>query len=241
MREEMTKEERALYDARFEAEAWEHALKILEPWAGTAEAIGMPKLTRTMRRATAEAAVAFGRAQDELERLERLEHAGEAAARAAESKTTAGEASPVPRREEYAPALDVAEEYKPLPPRCVQGSATDRRCSRPAAVWRGHSALCEEHARAWDVVQEVNHWGLAEEIAADWLRMAEEWGHEDLVRLAGSALREASRELRDARAKQEEAVEWANRAMVPASGPGRAAREDGPENGACDRGGQRSA
>ena len=51
----MTAEERALYDAQSEREAWAFAAKVLEPMTDTAEAIGHPELTELMHEALGKA------------------------------------------------------------------------------------------------------------------------------------------------------------------------------------------
>jgi hypothetical protein len=55
MTERMTERERRLWDATAEHEAWVLAIRILEPWVDTTEAIGSEELTIVMNRALAEA------------------------------------------------------------------------------------------------------------------------------------------------------------------------------------------
>jgi hypothetical protein len=138
----------------------------------------------------------------------------------------------VPHPEEYVTDQDVRDDVLPRPPRCVQGAGVGRQCTREAKVWRHGSALCEEHGRAWELTDLVNDWALAEEITGHWLRMARVWDVEDLIRLADQVHSEAARELQLAKAKQQEAIEWASRAMDPREHPG--PEEEGaasPESG----------
>lgn len=69
MTEKMSPEERKLYDARADHEAWGHALEILQPWVESARVIGHPELTRVMETALAEAERELGRTLDVLEPL----------------------------------------------------------------------------------------------------------------------------------------------------------------------------
>lgn len=65
----MSPEERALYDAQADHEAWSFAWDILEPWVKTAESIGSDELTRVMRKALADVGGEVGRTLDVLESL----------------------------------------------------------------------------------------------------------------------------------------------------------------------------
>ncbi len=72
-REGWSPEERALYDARAESEAWDFAWRILEPWVQSAREIGSAELTQAMEKALEVVDAGGNRAQDELERLISLE------------------------------------------------------------------------------------------------------------------------------------------------------------------------
>ncbi len=65
---EMTPEERALFNARADHEAWSWALDILRPWVAAAREIGSPELTQVMEKALAEAEENARRTQNALER-----------------------------------------------------------------------------------------------------------------------------------------------------------------------------
>ena len=53
-REGWTQEERELYDAHADHEAWEHARSIIGPFAQIAREVGSPELLRVMDKALAE-------------------------------------------------------------------------------------------------------------------------------------------------------------------------------------------
>ena len=65
-----SREERALYDARAEVGAWEHARKILGPLVAATRPIGSAELTWAMEGALARANENLARARRELARLE---------------------------------------------------------------------------------------------------------------------------------------------------------------------------
>ncbi len=65
----MTPQERALYDAQADHEAWSLAHEILEPWVKTAEPIGSDELTQVMREALEKVEGEVGRTLDVLEPL----------------------------------------------------------------------------------------------------------------------------------------------------------------------------
>jgi hypothetical protein len=65
----MTEEDRAVWDAKAEEEAWQFALEVLEPWVEAARAIGHPELTRVMEAALAEVEGKVDRARSVLETL----------------------------------------------------------------------------------------------------------------------------------------------------------------------------
>ncbi len=69
-REGWTPEERALWDARAEVEAWGLARKILGPWVEAARPIGSDELTAVMEKALAEVEETVAAAHDKLERAE---------------------------------------------------------------------------------------------------------------------------------------------------------------------------
>ena len=69
----MTPEERALYDARADHEAWDHAHAILESWVRITREIGTDELTRVMEKALAEVEQEVSRTLDVLESIERGE------------------------------------------------------------------------------------------------------------------------------------------------------------------------
>ena len=71
MTEKMTPGERARYDAQAEAEAWDRATRILQPWVQATREIGHPQLTQVMEHAFEEAEREYRRALGEVERLER--------------------------------------------------------------------------------------------------------------------------------------------------------------------------
>lgn len=77
MTEKMTPEERELYDARAQEEAWGHAIELLEPMREIARMFGSPELTRVLEKALAEAEAELGRALDVLEPLEGARQEGE--------------------------------------------------------------------------------------------------------------------------------------------------------------------
>lgn len=62
-------EERELYDARADHEAWSLATDILGPWVEATRVIGSPELTRVMKKALAEAEGELNRTLDVLEPL----------------------------------------------------------------------------------------------------------------------------------------------------------------------------
>jgi len=68
----MTQEERELYDARADHEAWCLAHDILEPWVRATERIGSPELSRVMENALSEVEAEINRTLDVLEPLEEL-------------------------------------------------------------------------------------------------------------------------------------------------------------------------
>ncbi|CAN5785155.1 hypothetical protein BH20ACT11_BH20ACT11_12010 [soil metagenome] len=65
----MNEQERRLYDAQADHEAWNLAHEILEPWVRSCEPIGHDELTRVMRNALAEVESEVGRTIDVLEAL----------------------------------------------------------------------------------------------------------------------------------------------------------------------------
>ncbi len=67
--EKMTPEERARYDAQAQAEAWDRATRILQPWVQATREIGHPQLTQVMEHAFEEAEREYRRALGEVERL----------------------------------------------------------------------------------------------------------------------------------------------------------------------------
>ena len=67
---EMTKVERARYDAQANEEAWEFAVEILEPMMAMVRAIGHDELTRVMEKALGEAEAERALAMGVLERLQ---------------------------------------------------------------------------------------------------------------------------------------------------------------------------
>ena len=68
---QMTPEERKLWDARADHEAWSFAWAVLEPWERATRAIGHPELTQAMENALAEVEGEVNRTLDVLETLER--------------------------------------------------------------------------------------------------------------------------------------------------------------------------
>ncbi len=68
-REGWTPEERELYDAYADHEAWSFAASILKPWVEAARAIGHDELTRVMENALAEVEGEVNRTLDVLEPL----------------------------------------------------------------------------------------------------------------------------------------------------------------------------
>lgn len=62
----MSEEERRLYDAQADHEAWGLAHEILEPWVRTTEEIGSDELTQVMKKALAEVEKEVGRTLDVL-------------------------------------------------------------------------------------------------------------------------------------------------------------------------------
>ena len=70
MTEKLTAQERELWDARADKEAWDHALMILEPWVQAAREIAHPELTEAMDAALDKAVQEQARAQDWLTRVE---------------------------------------------------------------------------------------------------------------------------------------------------------------------------
>ncbi len=73
MTEKMTPEERARYDAKAEAEAWDLATRILQPWVQATREIGHPELTRVMEHAFEEAEREYRRAGPGRSRAPRAE------------------------------------------------------------------------------------------------------------------------------------------------------------------------
>lgn len=67
---EMTREERALYDARADLEAWQHAAELLEPWLKITKLFGSRELTRVMEKAMTEVEREADRAFEALEVLQ---------------------------------------------------------------------------------------------------------------------------------------------------------------------------
>jgi hypothetical protein len=67
---EMNAEDRRIFDARSDAEAWAWALRLLIPLVRATEEIGSDELTRIMHGALAEAEGEAGRARGVLESLE---------------------------------------------------------------------------------------------------------------------------------------------------------------------------
>ncbi len=65
----MTREERALWDARADHEAWSFAQEILEPWVQATRAIGHDELVRVMEKALTEVEGEVNRTLDVLEPL----------------------------------------------------------------------------------------------------------------------------------------------------------------------------
>ncbi len=68
-REGWTPEERVLWDARADHEAWSLARSILEPWVRATRPIGSDELTRVMEKALAEVEEEVNRTLDVLEPL----------------------------------------------------------------------------------------------------------------------------------------------------------------------------
>lgn len=66
----MTKEERELYDAKAQEEAWSHAIEILEPMHEIARMFGSPELERLLEKARDEADEELNRTLDVLESLQ---------------------------------------------------------------------------------------------------------------------------------------------------------------------------
>lgn len=69
MPEKMTPEERELYDAQADHDAWSHAAEILEPMVEIARVFGSPELSRVMEKARAEVEGEVNRTLDVLEPL----------------------------------------------------------------------------------------------------------------------------------------------------------------------------
>ena len=67
---EMTKKERARYDAQANEEAWNFAVEILEPMMAMVRAIGHDELTWVMEKALGEAEAERALAMGVLERLQ---------------------------------------------------------------------------------------------------------------------------------------------------------------------------
>lgn len=65
----MNEQERRLYDAQANHEAWRLAHEILEPWVRTTRAIGSDELTRVMEKALAEVEAEVNRTLDVLKPL----------------------------------------------------------------------------------------------------------------------------------------------------------------------------
>ena len=70
MTEEMSRQERELWDAQAQVEAWGFCLRVLEPWVQAAREIGHPELTEAMGAALDKAVQEQARAQDWLTRVE---------------------------------------------------------------------------------------------------------------------------------------------------------------------------
>lgn len=68
-REGWTQEERELYDAKADEEAWSHTIEILEPMLEIGRLFGTPELTWLMEKALAEARSELNRALGVLEPL----------------------------------------------------------------------------------------------------------------------------------------------------------------------------
>ncbi|MDP8950677.1 MAG: hypothetical protein M3N18_00245 [Actinomycetota bacterium] len=68
-REHWTPEERALYDARSEEEAWDLARRILAPWVEATHPIGSPELLEVMEEALGQVDENLDRARRKLARL----------------------------------------------------------------------------------------------------------------------------------------------------------------------------
>lgn len=65
----MTPEERAVYDAQADLEAWCFAKEILDPWVKVTHLVGSDELTQVMEKAHAEAEAEVGRSMDALKSL----------------------------------------------------------------------------------------------------------------------------------------------------------------------------
>jgi hypothetical protein len=65
----MTEEERALYDAQADCEAWCFAKEILDPWVKVAHLIGSGELVQVMEKARAGSEAEVGRTMDVLRGL----------------------------------------------------------------------------------------------------------------------------------------------------------------------------
>jgi hypothetical protein len=100
----MTPEERRVFDAQAETEAWDLAWRILHPWVEAAEPIGSDELTKVMKNALTEVEDNLNLAQDNLE-------LAQAAANRQEK-----------------------EKADTAPPTCHVGSKTATPCPRPATV-----------------------------------------------------------------------------------------------------------
>lgn len=113
---------------------------------------------------------------------------------------------------------ELPEESRLRLPRCPVGQKTDSPCWRDAVVRHEGLAmmLCEEHARAYELSEEVNRWNLAESVTGDWLRVSEDWEHEDLERLARNAHEDAKGEAVRAEARAE--LAWQIAKAPPAAG-----------------------
>lgn len=69
-REGWTPEERELYDAHADHEAWEHARSILDPLVQVVHEVGSDELIQVMEKALMEVEGEVKRTRDALERLE---------------------------------------------------------------------------------------------------------------------------------------------------------------------------
>jgi hypothetical protein len=137
-----------------------------------------------------------------------------------ETKTTENtheERERVARPEEVLEELEERSEgTRPQPLRCRSGISSKEMppCPRDATTWMFPEdrdyPLCEEHARLYELGNEVHYRDTACHVTLDWLRLARAWGHEDLERMAENAHEEAKLEFLKAQAKADLAEEIAD-------------------------------